>query len=54
MEKHSAVLDIEHIDQIPVDADHEGLARFSSSDDVAYEKLFKRVRRMIRTGGNSV
>lgn len=48
MEKHSAVLDIEHVDQIPVDADHEGLASFS------YEKPFKRVRRMIRTGRNSV
>ena len=54
MEKHSALLDIEHEDQIPVDTDHEGLAKFSGSDDVAYEKLFIRVLRMIEIGGKSI
>lgn len=50
MEKHSALLDIENEDQIPIDTDHKWLAEFSGSDDVAYEKLFTRVLRMMDRG----
>lgn len=53
MGKHSALLDIELEDQIPVDTDHEGLANFSGPEDVTYQKLFIRVLRMIEEAGES-
>ena len=48
MEKHSSVLDIPGEDQIPVDANHEEICKFTHPHDAVYEKLFKRVRRMLK------
>ena len=47
MEKHSALLEIDGEEQIPVDANHEEMCKFMDREDDVYEKLFKRVRRMI-------
>ncbi|KAN0070627.1 hypothetical protein V8E54_011496 [Elaphomyces granulatus] len=49
VEKHSALLDIPGEDQIPVDANHEDICKFAHRNDAVYEKLFKRVRRMLRS-----
>ena len=48
MEKHSALLEIDGEEQIPVDANHEEMCKFMEREDEVYEKLFKRVRRMIK------
>ena len=48
MEKHSALLDVDGEEQIPMDANHEEMCKFTRRDDDVYEKLFKRVRRMIK------
>ena len=48
MEKHSALLDIDGEEQIPVDADHHAMCKFAERGDDVYERLFKRVRRMIK------
>jgi hypothetical protein len=48
VDKHSALLDIPGEDQIPADANHEEICKFAHRDDVLYEKLFKRVRRMLQ------
>ena len=47
VEKHSALLDVDAEEQIPVDANHEVMCKFGERDDEAYEKVFKRIRRMI-------
>ena len=47
MEKHSALLDIDGEEQIPVDANHEKMCKFMERKDDVYEKIFKRVRKMI-------
>ena len=49
MEKHSSLLDIPGEDQIPVDANHEEICKFAHPDDAVYEKIFKRVRRMLKS-----
>lgn len=48
MEKHSALLEIDGEEQIPVDADHEQICKFMERKDNVYEKLSKRIRRMIK------
>ena len=48
MEKHSALLEIDGEEQIPVDANHEEMCKFMDREDDVYEKLFKRVRRMMK------
>jgi hypothetical protein len=48
VEKHSALLDVDGEEQIPVDADHEEICKFKDRDDDVYEKLFRRIRRMIK------
>ena len=48
VEKHSALLDVNAEEQIPVDANHEEICKFGERNDEAYEKLFKRIRRMIK------
>ena len=48
MEKHSALLEIDGEEQIPVDADHEQICKFMEREDDVYEKLFKRIRRIIK------
>lgn len=49
--KHSALLEVDGEDQIPVNADHRDMCKFAGRDDEAYEKLFKRVRRMVKRNG---
>ena len=49
MDKHSSLLDIPGEDQIPVDANHEEICKFAHRNDAVYEKLFKRVRRMLKS-----
>ena len=46
MEKHSALLETDHEEQIPVDADHSAMCKFENADDDIFEKVYKRVRRM--------
>lgn len=48
VEKHSALLEVQGEDQIPVDANHRDLCKFQTRDDQVYEKLFKRVLRMLK------
>jgi hypothetical protein len=48
VEKHSALLEIDGEEQIPVDANHEEMCKFAESNDDIYEKLFKRIRRMLK------
>ena len=48
MEKHSALLEIDGEEQIPVDADHEQICKFMEREDDVYEKLYKRIRRIIK------
>ena len=48
VEKHSALLDIGGEEQIPVDSNHEEMCKFMEREDDVYEKLFKRIRRMIK------
>ncbi len=48
MEKHSALLEIDGEEQIPVNANHEEMCKFGERQDDVYEKVFKRVRRMIK------
>ena len=48
MEKHSALLEIDGEEQIPVDADHEQICKFIEREDDVYEKLFRRIRRIIK------
>ncbi|OAP53696.1 hypothetical protein AYL99_12136 [Fonsecaea erecta] len=46
VEKHSALLETNHEEQIPVDADHRAMCRFATDQDVTYERVYKRVKRM--------
>lgn len=54
-EKHSALLEIDGEEQIPIDANHEEMSKYSERSDDAYKKIFKRIRRMIKEqAGNSL
>ena len=46
MEKHSALLETNDEEQIPVDADHNAMCKFETDDDDTFEKVYKRVKRM--------
>ncbi|KAJ9607048.1 hypothetical protein H2200_008120 [Cladophialophora chaetospira] len=46
VEKHSALLDTEHEEQIPVDADHIAMCKFETENDDIFEKICKRIKRM--------
>jgi len=46
VEKHSALLEINHEEQIPVDANHSMMCKFETDDDDTFEKVYKRVKRM--------
>jgi hypothetical protein len=46
VEKHSALLEVNHEEQIPVDADHSAMCKFETEHDDTFEKVYKRVRRM--------
>ncbi|KAH0555801.1 hypothetical protein GP486_006255 [Trichoglossum hirsutum] len=46
--KYSALLDIDGEEQIPVNANHEEMCKFAFRNDYTYEKLFMRIRRMLK------
>ena len=46
VEKHSALLEVDHEEQIPVDADHSAMCKFETDSDETFEKVCKRVQRM--------
>ena len=46
VEKYSALLEVSHEEQIPVDADHRAMCRFETDSDVTFEKVYKRIKRM--------
>lgn len=48
VEKYSALLEVQGEDQIPVDANHLDMCKFGARDDPVYEKLFKRILRMMK------
>jgi hypothetical protein len=52
VDKHSSLLEIDGEDQIPVDANHEEMCKFAHRDDAVYEKLFKRIRRMLNSNNS--
>lgn len=39
-------------DQIPVNAKHRDMCKFPGRDHEDYEKLFKRIRRMLKVKGD--
>ncbi len=47
VEKHSALLGIENEEQLPVNADHQEMCKFASSDDVTYNQICMRIKRMM-------
>lgn len=52
MEKYSALLEIVEEEQIPVNANHEQMCKFTDRQDDVYEKIFKRIGRMIKEKGS--
>ncbi|KAK5525413.1 hypothetical protein LTR07_002565 [Exophiala xenobiotica] len=46
VEKHSALLEAHHEEQIPVDADHSTTCKFETDQNDTFEQVFKRVKRM--------
>jgi hypothetical protein len=48
VEKCSALLEVHGEDQIPVDANHRDMCKFGARDDPVYEKVFKRIIRMLK------
>ena len=48
VEKHSALLQVENEEQIPVESDHQGICKLASPTDETYEKLYKRMGRMVQ------
>jgi uncharacterized protein YifE (UPF0438 family) len=46
VEKHSALLEVNHEEQIPVDADHSAMCKYEKDSDDTFEKVYKRVRRI--------
>ncbi|KAK5202699.1 hypothetical protein LTR47_011671 [Exophiala xenobiotica] len=46
VEKHSALLETNHEEQIPVDADHSAMCKFETDQDVTFERVYKRIKRM--------
>ncbi|KAI9875725.1 MAG: hypothetical protein M1823_007413, partial [Watsoniomyces obsoletus] len=46
VEKQSALLEVEHEEQIPVDSDHSAMCKFATAGDDTFERVYKRIRRM--------
>lgn len=46
VEKHSALLEVEHEEQIPIDANHSAMCKFEADSNDTFEKVYKRIRRM--------
>jgi hypothetical protein len=51
VEKHSALLETNHGEPIPVDADHSAIYKFETNDDYTFKKVYGMVK---RTRNNSV
>ena len=49
MDKHSSLLEASGEDQIPVDANHKEICKFAHRNDAVYEKLFRRIKRMLKS-----
>lgn len=47
MDRHSAFLDIDGEEQIPMDANHEDICKFSDRKDDNYEQVYIRVQKLI-------
>jgi DICT domain-containing protein len=47
VEKHSAMLEVPGEDQVLVNVNHQDMCKFASRDDETYQKLWKRIRRII-------
>jgi hypothetical protein len=43
---HSALLEVNHEEQIPVDANHSEVRKFGTDDDDTFEKVDKSVKRI--------
>jgi hypothetical protein len=41
VEKHSALLETNHEEQIPVDADHRAMCKFEADSDATFEKVYE-------------
>jgi hypothetical protein len=46
VEKYSALLEVSHEEQVPVDADHSAICKFETDKDDTFEKMYKRIKRM--------
>ncbi|EXJ76155.1 uncharacterized protein A1O5_00663 [Cladophialophora psammophila CBS 110553] len=46
VEKHSAFLEINNEELIPVDADHSAMCKFETQSDDIFETVYKRIKRM--------
>lgn len=47
VDKQSALLQVENEEKIPVEANHQEICKFASTTDETYEKLYKRMGRMV-------
>ena len=45
VEKHSALLEVNHEEQIPVDADHRAMCKFETQEDDTKEKVHKQIKK---------
>lgn len=52
VEKHSALLEVEWEEQIPVDADHSMMCKFEADSNDTFEKVYKRIQRMRKVAGS--
>lgn len=48
VEKYSALLEVHGEDQIPVDTNHRDMCKFRTRDDLVYQKIVKRILRMLK------
>ncbi len=46
MEKYFALLDVEHEEQISVNADHSAMCKFETESDNTFKKVYKRMPRI--------
>jgi hypothetical protein len=49
VERHSALLETHHEEQIPVDANHSAMCKFETEANNTFERVYKRVKRMMNT-----
>jgi ankyrin repeat protein len=54
VEKHSALLEVDGEDQVPVNADHSQICDFETEDDDTFEKTWKRIERIRKEDGNCI